>query len=93
MPNRHKHADVIIAWANGETIEFRWKTKHGWSDWLELLQYERGPLGWYEDHEYRVKPKKKTPSQIYFDVIAQNSVQEGLKAVIEAYKRGELDYA
>ncbi len=94
MPNRHKHADVIIAWANGETIEYRFilPTLYGtkWSEWKPLPKEDT--IHWHKDNEYRVKPKKKTPSQVYFNNIAQTSVHDSLKAVIEAYKRGELDY-
>lgn len=50
MGTRHKHADVIIAWANGEEIEYKW---HGeWHDWDD----NSTPL-FYEDCEYRIKPK------------------------------------
>ena len=48
---RHKHADAIIAWANGEEIEFRsgplgkWKALQGFAP------------GFYSDYEYRVKPE------------------------------------
>ena len=47
MNTPHKHRDVIIAWANGETIETlcdnnRWKV-------------ESHPL-WYPTVKYRVKP-------------------------------------
>lgn len=50
MP-RHKHADVIIAWANGEEIEFRTMDS---ADWLPM---NREHPTWYEYAEYRVKPK------------------------------------
>ena len=48
MKQRHKHADVIIAWANGEEIEI----KHsGTGEWVPL------PLNpsWAGD-KYRIKP-------------------------------------
>lgn len=51
MGQRHKHADVIIAWANGAEIEYRETSTSLWS-------WARMPC-WYEDYEYRVKPPTK----------------------------------
>lgn len=51
MNQRHKHADVIIAWANGAEIERRDTPTENWTP---------APTpGWYEDCEYRVKPPAK----------------------------------
>jgi hypothetical protein len=51
MGTRHKHADVIIAWANGEEIEYKW---HGeWHDWDN-----NSTPSFYEECEYRIKPKR-----------------------------------
>jgi len=49
---KHKHADTIIAWANGAEIEFRFPmlTEGKWSNW------EASTLSWDENYEYRVKP-------------------------------------
>jgi hypothetical protein len=47
---RHKHADLIIAWANGETIEFFDTLQESWKD---IGPYS--PL-WDPDSEYRIKP-------------------------------------
>lgn len=53
MGQRHKHADAIIAWAEGAEIEFRSVPDRGWVPILSTP-------GWYEDCEYRVKlPTKK----------------------------------
>ena len=46
---KHKHAEVIKAWADGASIEF--KSKNGW-------QLCNDP-GWYDDYEYRVKTTPK----------------------------------
>jgi hypothetical protein len=46
MP-RHKHADVIIAWANGEDVEYK-----AGKDWYNVIN----PV-WDEEMEYRIKPK------------------------------------
>lgn len=49
MGTPHKHRDVIIAWANGEAIE--WKSNVG--TWV----YVKHP-DFVEHYEYRIKPKR-----------------------------------
>jgi len=50
MP-RHKHADAIIAWANGEEIEFTSPYVDGWKP--------LGPIPLWDDAvTYRIKPKR-----------------------------------
>ena len=51
MTTRHKHADVIIAWAEGAKIEYRKSPEYIWNS-------AESP-GWYENYEYRVKPPAK----------------------------------
>ncbi len=51
MEQRHKHADAIIAWAEGAEIEARSSADRKWV-------VTRNPT-WWEDVEYRVKPVKK----------------------------------
>ena len=51
MNQRHKHADVIIAWANGAEIEYRLGPHERWS--------KSTSPSWQEDCEYRVKPPAK----------------------------------
>ena len=48
MGQRHKHADVIIAWANGAEIECRDTPTSPWTN--------AHTPSWYENCEYRVKP-------------------------------------
>lgn len=48
MNKRHKHADLIIAWANGEKIQYHSPWENCWIDCDPT---------WDEDVEYRVKPK------------------------------------
>ena len=48
MGQRHKHADVIIAWANGAEIEYRLGPDDSWS--------KATSPNWHADCEYRVKP-------------------------------------
>lgn len=52
-PTPHKHKDLIIAWANGEEIE--------WFDTASLVwELTTSPV-WSEKFEYRIKPKNKEP--------------------------------
>lgn len=51
MGQRHKHADVIIAWAEGAEIERRDTPTENWSP--------TSNPDWYEDCEYRIKPPAK----------------------------------
>jgi|SRR5690606_2039480 len=48
MNKRHKHADLIIAWANGEKIQYYFPRGNCWLDCDPT---------WNEDVEYRVKPR------------------------------------
>lgn len=50
-PKRHKHADLIIAWANGAQIQF----KSGSGNWVDCMSLV---IGWYEEVEYRIKREK-----------------------------------
>ena len=59
MNQRHKHADVIIAWANGAEIECRGQPSRGWIT-------ATNPT-WNEEYEYRVKsPAKKYRVALFF---------------------------
>lgn len=49
IPQRHVHADFIIAWANGATIEYKTKNE---TEWHECVCAPR----WVEINAYRVKP-------------------------------------
>jgi hypothetical protein len=46
---KHKHAEIIKAWADGAEIEI--KGKNGW------IVFHNPD--WYDDYEYRVKPTPK----------------------------------
>lgn len=48
---RHRHADLIHAWAEGATIQY-FSTTNG--DWTDI----KCP-SWYEEEEYRIKPAKR----------------------------------
>lgn len=49
---RHKHADLIIAWANGAVIQCLWP-KDEWQDCAS------NKPSWDEEIQYRIKPEPK----------------------------------
>jgi len=54
MGTKHKHYDVIVAWAAGEEIEFWSDVSEAW----ETLSTLHVPPAFYEDYKYRIKPKR-----------------------------------
>ena len=52
MNKRHKHYETIVAWAEGKKIQFRPCGDPKWED-----QDENVAPRFYDDYEYRVKPK------------------------------------
>jgi hypothetical protein len=44
---KHKHAEVIHAWANGAEVQVKWESV-GWQD-------SKDPA-WFTEWEYRIKP-------------------------------------
>ena len=60
----HKHANEIIAWAMGKSIQFRnmYKGKPS-GEWEDL---ERGDnCYWYDSYDYRIKPLPEPDVTIY----------------------------
>ena len=66
---QHKWHKEIKAWADGKTIEFRFKDTD--NDW-EVLDFEC-PNWYYEPFEYRIKPQPKEPQYLYASYHPQNS--------------------
>ena len=50
---RHKHADLIIAWANGEVVQYRRDHTRPWED----LDVDSQPFC-FDVFDYRVKPRE-----------------------------------
>ena len=46
---KHKHADLIHAWADGAQIQVKYD-----EDWVDTCS-----PGWNEDFQYRIKPEPK----------------------------------
>lgn len=57
----HKHAELIKAWADGATIQSRYK--FGYGDWTAWTDNEY-PV-WEDEWEYRIKPEQK-PDEVHF---------------------------
>jgi len=53
MGTKHKHYDVIVAWAAGEEIEFKSTECANWQNWKQ----NHAP-SFHPDLEWRIKPKR-----------------------------------
>lgn len=51
MSKRHKHYDLIVAWAEGKQIQYY---EDLLSDWRDIDH-----PNWFENHQYRIKPESK----------------------------------
>lgn len=58
---KHKHAELIHAWADGAIIERLWNDPH-YNDQAWLIDKEPD---WSEYCEYRIKPEDPKPKQMY----------------------------
>ena len=94
MSERHKHADAIIAWAEGAKIEYRDPTRHHSGLWVECQH-----PGWYENFEYRVKPVKayrvalfKGPDTFPYTHVADNAHEEGMLEHMVGFIRWLTDW-
>ena len=58
---RHKHADLIIEWANGAQIQLY---QIGMDDWIDAPT----PL-WFEVTQYRIKPEPKPDVVVQFHAV------------------------
>ena len=67
---KHKHCELIKAWANGAIIQHRHPITKEWIDWIHIY----GPA-WTED-EYRIKPEPK-PESIKGNMYIYNNPSEG----------------
>ena len=60
---RHKHADLIIEWANGARIQFEYSNE--WRD-------DPYPT-WFPENNYRIKPEPKPDIVRYFFLHPESS--------------------
>jgi len=61
FPNRHKHADLMIAYANDTALEIQWRFDPD-QKWSDLHQQP----SWDTNNEYRIKPKIVTKYQVLY---------------------------
>jgi hypothetical protein len=59
---KHKHADLIHAWADGATIQFRNSDAY----WEDL---NKEGFGWWAHREYRIKPEPKEDTVEYMRIM------------------------
>ncbi len=76
MTQRHKHADLIIAWANGAKIQV--KVNNGGKVWKDCDVF--GPPGWYEGNEYRIKPEPKPDVVLYAHIQCRSNLNTAVIA-------------
>jgi hypothetical protein len=71
---KHKHADLIKAWADGAIIEVKYKD----DEW----QFRHNPT-WHFDNEYRIKPISDVVR--YYNVSQFGSVHEHERKDLESW--------
>ena len=77
---KHKHAELIKAWADGAQIQ--WKDCHG--DWNDCMSYGNNRPAWHPEDEYRIKPEETSERIMYI----YNNRQDG-KTWISPFKYQE----
>jgi hypothetical protein len=65
---KHKHYDMIVAWADGAQIQSRNDISGSWED-------NRLPM-WAQDTMYRIKPEPKPDLKLYFEVAKYTSEKD-----------------
>ena len=78
---KHKHAELIKAWADGATIEAK-----ALGQWMEL---ERNFV-WHEDLEYRIKPEPKPNFYKLYLVFTNRIYSEGERFPISGFNKPNL---
>jgi hypothetical protein len=58
---KHKHADLIHAWADGAEIEIKHPSNSSW--------WDAKPPAWDLNYEYRIKPTPKPDLYKYVDLV------------------------
>lgn len=97
MNKPHKHAEIIKAWAEGKPIQ--WLANSGWIN----INPTCDTINWGPEYSFRINPELKDPGIVcrdaFYKAINPDSIPNSrdslewtaaAKAVIEAYKAGEL---
>ena len=84
MTKAHKHKDLIIAWANGETIQFWGGDRYCWLDVLEP--------NFNSDAKFRVKPDIILINGIEVPAPVRQELSEGTRYYTPQLMSAELYY-
>lgn len=82
MTKAHKHKDLIIAWANGETIQFWSGDRRSWLDILEP--------NFNSDAKFRVKPEIIIINGIEVPAPERQELSEGTRYYMPQLMSAEL---
>ena len=75
---KHKHYNLIVAWANGAKIEVKHPSNGSW--------WDAAPPAWDLDYKYRIKPMPKP------DVVRNITVEATLRGgeeFVQVFKSGK----
>lgn len=73
---KHKHADLIHAWADGAQIEVKHPSNGSW--------WDANPPCWDTNYEYRIKPEPKP------DIVRQVVVEATSPMWIKVFESGKF---
>lgn len=89
----HKHKDLIIAWATGETVQI----KSALNDWIDIQEYFgtlESPI-WYSGMEYRITPEPTPDFYKYIVFDAPKSLNSKFEQIVKTNMYGceqEFDF-
>ena len=76
---KHKHAELIKAWADGAVIQQRWLHE----EWKDVINPR-----WDRDFEYRIKPEEKQPVVRWLWVNINGSLSTSFASINEVNGQG-----
>lgn len=82
----HRWQNEIIAWANGETIECRYKDIHADNNWFRVTS----PKWNHDELEFRIEPEHKPPVHLYAQIFWSENMEAYLCSAL-AYFRHDTD--
>jgi len=80
---KHKHYDMIVAWAEGKQIQ---NFNENTGEWQDLI----APPYWIKNFQYRIKPEEKAPVVRWLWAI-ENKQSEEWNISISFYTKDEVD--
>lgn len=65
--NKHKHYDVIVAWAEGKTVQFKSPADN---EWIDVVPSSDASSPAFRSHvEYRIKPETEYRHRAFYPVV------------------------